>query len=252
MTRLEGTVAIVTGATAGIGEAIARRFVAEGARVVAVARRPGPGAQLVEQLGGPQHACFVAGDVADPGTAREVLATAVRWDGPHVLVNNAGVDHTGPLLETDPKEVRDIFEINFFGALSMLQAAGRAMADRGGGSIVNITSRLASIGVPQMALYGASKGALLALTRGAAVELAPLGVRVNAVAPGLTRTPLVEDWLSRQPNPAETEAHALSGIPQRRLAEPEDVVAAALFLAADESAHITGASIAVDGGYTAA
>lgn len=252
MRRLDGKVAIVTGATAGIGEAIARRFVAEGARVVAVGRRPGPGAQLVERLGGPESARFVAGDVADAATAREAVVAAARWDGPHVLVNNAGIDHTGSLLDTDPKEVHAVFETNFFGALSMLQAAGRSMADRGGGSVVNVTSRLASIGVPQMTLYGASKGALLALTRGAAVELAPVGVRVNAVAPGLTRTPLVDAWLSRQPDPAETEAQALSGIPQRRLAEPDDVVAAVLFLAADESAHVTGASIAVDGGYTAA
>jgi NAD(P)-dependent dehydrogenase (short-subunit alcohol dehydrogenase family) len=252
MTRLDGKAAIVTGATAGIGEAIARRFVAEGARVVAVARRAEAGAQLVAQLGGGERAQFVAGDVADPATAERALAAAAGWDGPHVLVNNAGIDHTGALLHTDPAEVRALFETNFFGALSMLQAAGRVMAGRGGGSIVNITSRLATIGVPQMTLYGASKGALLTLTRGAAVELAPQGVRVNSVAPGLTRTPLVEAWLGEQPDPARTEAEALAGIPQRRFAEPDDVVAATLFLAGDESAHITGASIAVDGGYTAA
>jgi NAD(P)-dependent dehydrogenase (short-subunit alcohol dehydrogenase family) len=252
MTRLEGKVAIVTGATGGIGEAIARRFAAEGARVVAVGRRDEPAAALVEALGGPERARFVAGDVVDPATAREALAAADDWGGPDTLVNNAGIDHTGPLLDTDLREVRALFDTNFFGALSMLQAGGRAMAGRGGGSIVNVTSRLASIGVPQMTLYSASKGALLALTRGAAVELAPLRIRVNAVAPGLTRTPLVQAWLAAQADPAETEAQAVAGIPQRRFAEPEDVAAAAAYLAADESAHVTGASIAVDGGYTAA
>jgi NAD(P)-dependent dehydrogenase (short-subunit alcohol dehydrogenase family) len=252
MTRLDGKTAIVTGATAGIGEAIAQRFVAEGARVVPVGRRADRGAQLVTRLGGAERAQFVAGDVADPATAEEAIAAATRWGGPDVLVNNAGVDHTGGLLDTDPDEVRALFETNFFGALTMLQAAGRAMAGRGGGSIVNVTSRLATIGVPRMTLYGASKGALLTLTRGAAVELAPRGVRVNAVAPGLTRTPLVEAWLSGERDRARTEAEALAGIPQGRFAEPADVVAATLFLASDESAHITGASIAVDGGYTAA
>lgn len=252
MRRLDGKVAIVTGATAGIGAAIARRLVAEGARVVAVGRRAEPGARLVADLGGDDRARFVMGSVAEAVTSRAAIAAASEWDGPQVLVNNAGLDHTGPLLTTDPQEVRELFETNFFGALWMLQAAGGAMAERGGGSIVNVTSRLASIGVPSMTLYGASKGALLALTRGAAVELAPRGVRVNAVAPGLTRTPLFETWLDEQPDPAATRASAAAGIPQQRFGEPDEVAAAAAFLAADESAHITGASIAIDGGYTAA
>jgi NAD(P)-dependent dehydrogenase (short-subunit alcohol dehydrogenase family) len=249
--RLEGKVAIVTGASAGIGTAIAQRLVDEGARVVGVGRRPAPGAELVAALGGGERARFVTGSVADPATARAAVDAAGEWDGPHVLVNNAGIDHTGPLLDTPAGEVRELFETNFFGALAMLQAAGAAMAERGGGSIVNVTSRLASIGVPTMTLYSASKGALLALTRGAAVELAPQGIRVNAVAPGQTRTPLTEAWLAQQTDPRVAEA-AVAGIPQRRFGEPDEVAAAVAFLAADESAHVTGASIPVDGGYTAA
>ena len=249
--RLEGKVAIVPGAGAGIGAAIAHRLVGEGARVVGVGRRAEPGERLVEALGGAEHARFVVGSVADPSTARAAVDAAREWDGPQVLVNNAALDHTGPVLESPGEEVREVFEINFFGALWTLQAAGMAMAERGGGSIVNVTSRLASIGVPTMALYGASKGALLALTRGAAVELAPLRIRVNAVAPGQTRTPLTEAWLAQQTDPSVGEA-AVAGIPQRRFGEPDEVAAAVAFLAADESAHITGASIPVDGGYTAA
>ena len=251
MRRLEGKVAIVTGASAGIGVAIAHRLVDEGARVVGVGRRAEPGARLVAALGGAPRARFVAGSVADPETVREAVAAANEWEGPHVLVNNAGIDHTGAVLHAPLDEVRAVFDTNFFGALLMLQAAGRAMADLGGGSIVNVTSRLASIGVPTMALYGASKGALLALTRGAAVELAPLGIRVNAVAPGQTRTPLTDAWLAEQKDPRAAEA-AVAGIPQRRFGEPHEVAAAVAFLAADESSHITGASIPVDGGYTAA
>jgi NAD(P)-dependent dehydrogenase (short-subunit alcohol dehydrogenase family) len=248
--RLEGKVAIVTGASAGIGTAIAHRLVSEGARVVGVGRRAEAGAKLVDALGGEERARFVAGSVAEPGTVQAAVDAASDWEGPQVLVNNAGLDHIGSVLHTPVAEVRELFETNFFGALAMLQAAGRAMGDRGGGSIINVTSRLASVGVPTMALYGASKGALLALTRGAAVELAPLGIRVNAVAPGQTRTPLTEAWLAQHGGP--TAEAAVAGIPQRRFGEPEEVAAAVAFLAAGESAHITGASIPVDGGYTAA
>jgi NAD(P)-dependent dehydrogenase (short-subunit alcohol dehydrogenase family) len=133
----------------------------------------------------------------------------------------------------------------------MLQAAGMAMADHGG-AIINVTSRLASIGVPSMSLYSASKGALQALTRAAAVELAPLGIRVVAVAPGMTRTPLYDAWLLSQPDPAAAEREVQATIPQRRLASPQDIAAAIAYLASDDASHVTGAILAVDGGYTAA
>ena len=134
----------------------------------------------------------------------------------------------------------------------MQREAGRKMLERRRGSIVNVTSRNASVGVPTMALYAAAKGALLALTRAAAVEWAAEGVRVNAVAPGLTQTPLVRTWIEEQDDPQEFEKGIASNIPQRRMAEPIDVASAILFLSSDESMHITGASLAVDGGYTAA
>ena len=132
----------------------------------------------------------------------------------------------------------------------MIQAAAPALAERGG-AIVNVTSRLAHIGVPEMAVYGASKGALRALTHGAAVELAPLGIRVNAVAPGMTETPLFSEWIAERPDPEAARAEVEAQIPLGRLASPEDVAEAIVFLAGDGAAHITGATLPVDGGYTA-
>jgi NAD(P)-dependent dehydrogenase (short-subunit alcohol dehydrogenase family) len=247
MERLQGKTVIVTGGTMGIGEAIVRRCVEEGAQVVMVARNAARGEALAASLG--DRVRFLAGDVTDPATADAAVQAA---DGVDVLVNNAAIDHTADLLEATGEDVRRVFETNVFGALWMLQAVARAMKARGGGSIVNVSSRLASIGVPTMAVYSAAKGALLALTRTAAIELAPHGIRVNAVAPGFTATPLYDAWLAEQDDPEAAAAQAASAIPQGRVGTPEDVAAAVAYLAADESGHVTGASIPIDGGYTAA
>jgi NAD(P)-dependent dehydrogenase (short-subunit alcohol dehydrogenase family) len=250
--RLAGKAAIVTGASEGIGRAIVAAFAREGASMVIVARRPAPLQALAAEHG--ERAVSVPGDVADAATADAAVAAALdRFGRLDVLVNNAGLDLSGvPLFETTPARARETFEVNVFGAFWMLLAAARAMAARGGGSIVNVTSRTARIGLPGSAWYGASKGALDSLTRGAAVEWARLGIRVNAVAPGLTETPMVRDWIAAQPDPAAFRAERAGTIPQARFATPEEVAAAVVHLASDESASTTGASIAVDGGYTAA
>jgi NAD(P)-dependent dehydrogenase (short-subunit alcohol dehydrogenase family) len=248
--RLAGKVAILTGATSGIGEATAQRFADEGAHLVLVARRCEVGQTLANRLG-EGRAIFVAGDVTDPLTAERAVAAAADLGGVDVLVNNAGIDFTSDLLDTDVSDVRRVLEVNFVGAFLTLKEAARAMRGSGG-SIVNVTSRTAAVGVPTMAIYGASKGALLSLTRGAAIDLACAGIRVNAVAPGLTQTPLVEAWIGAQEHPAAFREHVVSAIPQGRLGRPADVAAAILYLASDEALHVTGISLAVDGGYTAA
>ncbi|MBO0744279.1 MAG: SDR family oxidoreductase [Candidatus Dormibacteraeota bacterium] len=247
---MAGKVAVVTGASAGIGAAVSHAFVREGARVVLVARTDAALSELAARLGG--AATCVAGDVANPATAVAASDQAERMGGLDVLVNNAGIDLDAPLLDTPAEQTRRVFEVNFFGALSMLQEAARRMAGAGGGSIVNVSSRTATAGVPGMAVYGATKGALESLSRAAAIELAAQQVRVNVIAPGLTRTRMNEEWLAGRPNPEAFLDRVLQTIPQRRLGLPEDVAAAAIYLASDESRHVTGATLAVDGGYTAA
>jgi NAD(P)-dependent dehydrogenase (short-subunit alcohol dehydrogenase family) len=243
--RYVGKNVVLTGSTKGIGAAVAERLHREGARLVLVAR---DAAALEAQTDTLPGTTAVVGSVAERETARRAVdACGGRVD---VLVNNAGVDLTSDLLDTPEAAVRRTFETNVFGALWMLQACAGAMP--AGGAVVNVTSRLASIGVPTMAVYSATKGALLALTRGAAVELAPRGIRVNAVAPGLTATPLMREWIAAQDDPVAFEQRVAATIPQGRFAAPEEVAAAAAFLGSDEAEHITGASLAVDGGYTAA
>jgi NAD(P)-dependent dehydrogenase (short-subunit alcohol dehydrogenase family) len=237
-------VVLVTGASRGVGAVTVERFLESGYRVVAVSRTL-PGRQTESLL-------ELSADLADPEAARRAVAAGLDAFGRlDVLVNNAALDLAAPLLETRVEDVRRIFAVNALAPLWMIQAAGPALIERKG-AIVNVTSRLAQIGVPEMAVYGASKGALRALTHGAAVELAPLGVRVNAVAPGMTETPLFTEWAASRPEPERARAEVEGRIPLGRLARPEEVAYAIVFLASDRAAHITGVTLPVDGGYTAA
>lgn len=244
-------VALVTGATSGIGVDIARRLVADGFMVAVSGRSVERGERVVAELG--EASGFVAADLTRSGAAAALVeATLERFGRIDVLVNNAAIDHTNDLLEVGEGEIRETFEANTFAPMNLLIAAARAMRERGeGGAIINVTSRLASIGVPTMGIYSASKGAMLAFTKAAAIDLAPFGIRVNAVAPGMTRTPLYEDWLAGLDDPEGEEQRVAGAIPLGRIAEPGDVAATVAFLASPGASYLTGVSIPVDGGYLA-
>ena len=244
-------VAIVTGGTSGIGVTIAQQLVAQGFRVLLTGRSSERGEKVVATLDG--NGSFVPADLNSPeGVATVVEAAIQRFGRIDVLVNNAAIDHTNDLLEVTDAEIRATFETNTFGAMNLLIAVARVMREQGdGGAIINVTSRLASIGVPTMGVYSASKGAMLAFTKAAAVDLAQYNIRVNAVAPGMTATPLYDEWIAAEDDPQATAERVAAAIPLKRIAKPGDVAATVGFLASPEAAYLTGVSIPVDGGYLA-
>ncbi|MEQ1508019.1 MAG: SDR family oxidoreductase [Myxococcota bacterium] len=247
MGRLDDGVAIVTGGGSGIGAATARRLAAEGAAVVvtdvdldaARATAAGIGARAVA----------LAHDVVSDDDWTRVLAeTADRFGPPTVVVNNAGVFRLGPVTELDPAEIDWLLAINVKGVALGIKHAARAMIATGRGAIVNLSSVAGIVGAPRHALYGASKGAVRALTRSAAVELAPAGIRVNSVHPAIIDTPMAAAGIAQL---GRTREQLARGYPMGRFGRPEEVAAVILFLASDDASYVTGAELVVDGGLTA-
>lgn len=250
MGRLDGKVALITGAGSGMGREACVVFAAEGAEIAAVDVDPAgidETAALVREAGG-EIATFAA-DVAVEAQVRDAVAGAVeRFGSLHVLYNNAGVlwrDRDLGVLETDEAVWDRVFGINLKGMVWVCKHGIPRLIEAGGGAVVNIGSTSALLGdtVPQDA-YTASKGAVISLTRSLAVQFAPHGVRANCIHPGFIDTPM---QTVRTSDPAWVAA-ATEWVPLGRLGTPRDVVNAALFLASDEAAYITGAELVVDGG----
>ncbi|MFJ4229172.1 SDR family NAD(P)-dependent oxidoreductase [Paenarthrobacter nicotinovorans] len=240
-------VAVVTGGTSGIGAAIATRLRNDGLRVAITGRTAPAGLDTTDP-----NLLFLKYDLTAAGAPEKIIQDVLHHFGRlDVLVNNAGRRHAGTIKETPLDEISEVFELNTFAAMAMTSAAAKAMAAQREGTIINMISRLATIGVATLSTYSASKGALLAYTRAAAIELAPDNIRVNAVAPGMTSTPLIDDWLSDQPDPELALSSVVDNVPLGRLATTEDVAAAVSYLASPDARYVTGISIPVDGGYTA-
>ncbi|MGD0563377.1 MAG: glucose 1-dehydrogenase [Roseiarcus sp.] len=244
--RLKGKVAIVTGGGSGFGEGIVRKFVAEGARVV-VADRDGAAARRVaESLGGP--AASVVADVStEAGFAGAVAEAIARFGRLDILVNNAGVGHTPQPLETLAEEVFDrIAAVNmkaiYFGAKHVVPLFKAQKS----GAILNVASTGGVSPRPNLTWYNASKGWVITATRAMAVELAPFGIRVNAVNPVAGETPLLKTFMGA--DTPEIRAKFLSTIPIGRFSTPEDIANASAFLCSDEASMITGVAMEVDGG----
>ena len=247
--RLAGKVAVVTGGGSGIGRAVAERFAAEGA-AVAVADIVAAGAKAVadgiQARGG--RAFGMGVDVTDDTQVRALMDRAVaELGGVDVLMTAAGVLDFGSVVDTEPQAWNRVIGVNLTGTYLCARAAIPRMVERGGGAIVTVSSSTgAHDAAPGTAAYIASKGGVAMLTKAMSVDHARQGIRVNAIAPGPTDTPM----LGRVMTPAELRAFG-EAMPIGRLAQPEELAAAALFLASDEASYVTGAVFAVDGGQTA-
>ena len=243
--RLEKVTALVTGASSGIGEAASARFRREGARLLLTGRR--------EQLATAQpDDLYVPGDLNDEGFVASLADRAADSLGAvEVVVLCHGLQAGSPLMEMDYQDAKNVLESNLLSVFLVMKHFAPLMPPAGG-SIVCVSSRFGIVGRPGEVMYSAAKGGLIMLARGAAIEWAPRNIRVNVVAPGLTATPIVEASIQRRPDPQAYRREREASIPLQRLATPEEVADAILFLASAESSYITGAVLPVDGGYTAA
>jgi NAD(P)-dependent dehydrogenase (short-subunit alcohol dehydrogenase family) len=248
VTQLSGRVAIVTGASRGIGFAVARRFVAQGARVCVTGRDPGTLEAAVTDLGGPEHAIGVPGRSDDDEHRADAAARTLEAFGAvDLLVNNVGINPAyGPLLDLDLGAARKMLDVNVLGGLGWVQAVRRAGGLSGAGSaIVNVSSITGLSPAPGIDLYGVSKAAVIHLTACLALELAPT-VRVNAVAPAVVKTRFATALYEGR------EEQVAKAYPLGRLGVPDDVAGAVAFLCSPDAAWITGQTLVLDGGLTLA
>jgi 3-oxoacyl-[acyl-carrier protein] reductase len=243
--RFRGQVAMVTGAGRGLGRAVARRLASEGAAVGALDLDPATAGEIVAEIaadGG--QALRLQADVSNREQARRAVDTCLDHFGRiDALVNNAGIGRLTPFLESTDEEWREVFEVNLLGSFVMAQEAGRHMARQGSGRIVNVASICAHWANSTATAYSASKAGVLALTRGVAMELGPLGVNCNAISPGPFETEMLHSLLSE-----EEKQLRFQRSPARRFAKVDEIAAAIAFLASSDASYVNGAVLNIDGG----
>lgn len=245
--RLARKIALVTGAASGIGEAIARCFAQQGAVVIVTDIRTTEGEGVARSIG--PAAQFAQLDAGDPDAwAGCIAALSAAHGGLDILVNNAGCGAGGGIDRETLADHRRVMDLNVTGVWLGMRSVIPAMAERGGGSIVNISSIDGLVGVEGLSSYVGSKFAVTGMTRALAIELGPRAIRVNSVHPGIIETPMVA---ATPPRSMERLRKSVARQPIARMGRPEEIAAAALFFASDESAFCTGASLVVDGGHIA-
>jgi len=242
--KLEHKIAIVTGGSRGIGFAIAQRFSQEGATVVIASKNAAFGQAAVKNI---NHAVFIETDVSRQNQVNDLVdQTLEKFGGIDILVNNAAAHEADTFENESPEIWMKMFEVNIMGTVFPSQAVVKQMKQQSRGKIIHIASKAGVVGEPGHAAYSASKGAIIALTRAMAIELAPYHINVNAICPG----PVLTDMLcSVIPEVRKREDLALEA-PLGRLGKPEDIAGASMLLASDESDWITGQTINIDGGFS--
>ena len=240
-------VAVITGGAQGIGEACARLFLEQGAKVVIVDIQSERGQSLASQLQQQGHEIlFIASDIGNKAEVDAVIKQVIAQHGRlDVLVSNAGIFKAAPFLEVSESDFDEVLRVNLKGAFLMGQAAARVMKDQGGGAIVHMSSVNGVLAIPEIASYNVSKGGLNQLTRAMALALADDGIRVNAVAPGTIATELASKAVLTS---EEARNKILGRTPMKRLGDPSEVAHVVAFLASDAASYMTGEVITVDGG----
>jgi len=249
MGRVQAKVAIITGAARGQGEATARLFANEGAKVMLTDLLEAEGEAVADEIG--DAACFERHDVTSEQDWKHVVSTAVeRFGRLDILVNNAGIMQRTPVVDCSLEEFKGVLDVNLVGPFLGMKTCAPVMHQTGGGAIVNISSIQGIVGRAGTPGYTASKFGLRGLTKTAALEFGALGVRVNSVHPGGVDTPLIQDAVPGVKITSEMLDAGHANLPIPRCGRPEDIAPTSLFLASDEAAYITGTELIVDGGMT--